>query len=71
MTDPTLRERAFEFAKTIADELERSDQSYMSFRRDGYGVDVEMSRVARDMIERYVLRAIEADRKARACPAAE
>jgi hypothetical protein len=71
MTDPALREVSVEFAKTIADELQRQDQEYFKLRYTGLGVQIIVRLAGRDMIERYVRRAIEADWKARACPAAE
>ena len=72
MDDPDLREFAFDVAEVIADELERSDQSYVGVRLYDYAPQITITRHARDMIERYVRRAIEADREVRAgdsrCP---
>lgn len=72
MIDPIIREISVDFAKTIADELERPDQNYLQCLSYGFGPQTLVLYAARDMIERYIRRAIEADRKARAsCPAGE
>jgi hypothetical protein len=68
--EPGLRSRSVAFAKTIADELERPDQTYLLTLDYGIGPQVMVTQQARDMVERYVRRAIEADRKARACAGA-
>lgn len=60
-----LLELSYAIAGAIADELERPDQTYINVCVYGYGPQFKMSRRARFVIERYVRRAIEADRKDR------
>jgi hypothetical protein len=78
--DPVIREISVEFARTIAQELMRSDQNFVHVdlfgevnisRLLGVSVAGRVTQAGEDLIERYVRRAIEADRKARACPAGE
>lgn len=74
--DPSIREISVEFARTITSELCIGDD-YFEIEVYGPGANEcegciqNVRQSAEDMIERYIRRAIEADRKARTPPETE